>query len=145
MIVGDGPRQQLVLSDGTHRLRVNIDGTLTEGPVRLHYQLSGIDGVEPQLHTVRRLIALLRLGRFARGLEAAPSRADRLILMLRAYDLAQGGATHREIAGHLFVHQRVAAEWRTSSDSLRLRVQRLCRDAGRMIDGGYLDLLTSGS
>ena len=61
--------------------------------------------------------------------------------MLRAHDLAAAGASHRAIAVELFGAERVSNEWRTSSDSLRLRVQRLCRDAAKMVDGGYLALL----
>lgn len=143
-LVDAGPRQHLVLADGVRRLRVDIEGSLTDGPVRLHYELAGIHGVETKLHTLKRLLAALRLGRFARGLELVPPRADRLGMMLRAHDLAAAGASHRAIAVELFGAERVSNEWRTSSDSLRLRVQRLCRDAAKMVDGGYLALLADG-
>ena len=61
-------------------------------------------------------------------------------MMLRAHDLRTQGASQREIAGELFGPD-VVAEWRTRSDFLRLRIQRLLRDANAMISGGYLDLL----
>ena len=137
-------QQHLLISDGARQLRLDIEGTLNAGPVRLHYQLAGIAGVEAQLHTLRRFLALLRLGRFARGLETAEPRVDRWILMLRAHDLAALGASQRDIAAELFGGHRVAAEWRTESDSLRLRVQRLLRDANRLVNGGYLALLGGG-
>lgn len=139
-----GPRQHLVLADGAHRVRLDVVGSLTDGPVRLQYELAGIHGVETKLHTLKRLLAALRLGRFARGLEIVPARAERLAMMLRAHDLATDGASHRAIAVELFGTARVSDEWRTSSDSLRLRVQRLCRDAAKMVDGGYLALLADG-
>lgn len=143
-LIVSGNRQHLLISDGAHQLRLDIHGTLLEGPVRLHYQLAGITGVEAQLHTLRRLLALLRLGRFARGLEIVEPRVDRWILMMRAYDLSQAGKSQREIAASLFGAERVACEWRATSDSLRLRVQRLLRDAAAMVDGGYLALLAGG-
>lgn len=140
-LVDAGPRQHLVLADGAYRIRLDVEGSLTGGPVRLHYQLAGIHGVETKLHTLKRLLAALRLRRFARGLEVVSPRADRLAMMLRAHDLAAAGLSHRAIAVELFGTERVSNEWRTSSDSLRLRVQRLCRDAAKMVDGGYLALL----
>jgi hypothetical protein len=143
-LIVSGDRQHLLISDGAHQLRLDIHGTLLEGPVRLHYQLAGTVGIEAKLHTLRRLLALLRLGRFARGLEIVEPRVDRWVLMLRAYDLGQAGASQREIAASLFGAERVACEWRTTSDSLRLRVQRLLRDAAAMVDGGYLALLGGG-
>lgn len=144
-LIVSGDRQHLVISDGAHQLRLDIHGTLLEGPVRLQYELAGTVGIEAKLHTLRRLLALLRLGRFARRLEIVEPRVGRWVLMLRAYDLGQAGASQREIAASLFGAERVACEWRTTSDSLRLRVQRLLRDAAAMIDGGYLALLDGRS
>ena len=141
LLAGANSHEHLVITDGIHQLRLEIEGTLLGGPVRLHYQLAGFEGVEHQLHTLRRLLALLRLGRFALGLEPAEPRVDRWILMLRAHDLDVLGASQREIARDLFGAERVAEEWRTTSDSLRLRVQRLLRDGRAMVNGGYRDLL----
>ena len=133
--------EHLAISDGLTRIRLDVvDGTLLEGPVKLHYQLAGFADAGPQLLTLQRLLALHRLGRFARGLHPRETKTERWVMMLRAHDLSTQGASQREIAGELF-DPSVSAEWRMQSDFLRLRVQRLWRDANAMIDGGYLNLL----
>lgn len=145
VIVGLAGIEHLVISDGFSSLRLDItSGTLTEGPVRLHYHLSGFAGAELKLLTLQRLIALNRLGRFARAHERHEAKADRWLMMLRAHDLSLAGATQRDIAVELFGLD-VASDWRTGSDFLRLRVQRLLRDANAMISGGYRQLLSPPS
>lgn len=133
--------EHLSISDGLKRIRLDVvSGTLLEGPVRLQYSIAGFHEAEVRLLTLQRLLALNRLGRFARGLHPRETKVERWAMMLRAHDLNTQGASQREIAGELF-GPGVSAEWRTRSDFLRLRIQRLLRDAGTMIDGGYLDLL----
>lgn len=133
--------ERMAICDGLRRIRLDIvAGTMREGPVRLHYHLAGFSAVEPKLLTLRRLLALQRLGRFARGLDVKEPRVARWIMMLRAHDMAAMGETQREIAAQLF-GVGIGREWRTTSDSVRLRVQRLLRDAAAMVDGGYLRLL----
>lgn len=140
-IVGTAGIEHLAISDGLRRIRLDvIDGTLVEGPVKLHYHLAGFADAETQLLTLQRLLALHRLGRFARGLHPRETKAERWAMMLRAHDLSTQGASQREIAGELF-DPSVSAEWRTRSDFLRLRIQRLLREANAMASGGYLDLL----
>lgn len=137
-------REHLSLSDGQRRVRLDVQsGTLREGPVMLHYQLAGLHGIEPQLLTLHRLLAFCRLGRFAIGLDPPEKRADRWITMLRAYDATLAGASQREIASELFGADRVREEWRSSSDSLRLRIQRMVRGGNELVNGGYRGLLGS--
>jgi hypothetical protein len=62
-------------------------------------------------------------------------------MMLRLLDGLDDGAGQRHIAGALFGPARVAAEWRGASDHLRLAVQRLGREARRLVSGGYRALL----
>ena len=133
----------LAISDGLRRIRLDVEsGTLRQGPVRLHYRLAGIEDVEAKLVTLRRLLALCRLGHFSRTLDTREARrSEKLILALRAYDLAAAGASQREVAAELLGGARVAADWRTESDSLRYRVLRLLRKAHVYVDGGYLKLL----
>lgn len=139
-------RQRLSISDGSRRIRLDVAaGTLLEGPVRLRYKLAGFAGVEAKLLTLRRLLALVRLGRFPRGLDPPDPRVTRWIMMLRAHDLSAAGATQREIGSHLFGAARVASDWRGPSDSLRLQVRRLLRFGDAMVGGGYLRLLRGGS
>jgi hypothetical protein len=135
-------REHVSISDGYRRIDLEVGaGTLLEGPVRLHYQVAGTESVEPQLLTLQRLLALYRLGRFPQRLYPPEARAERWIMMLRACDAVESGASQREIASELFGHARVREEWRLDSDSLRLRVQRLVRNGTRLINGGYLNLL----
>ena len=140
-VVGSSGAEHLSISDGCRRIRLDVvDGTLLQGPVRLHYRLAGFADAEPKLLTLQRLLALHRLGRFARGLHPRDTKAERWLTMLRAHDLSVAGASQREIAASLFGPE-ASREWRTQSDYLRLRIQRLLRDANSLIHGGYLDLL----
>lgn len=140
-VVGLSGTEHLAISDGLRRIRLDVvDGTLLSGSVRLHYRLAGFSDAEPQLITLQRLLAFHRLGRFARGLHPRESKAERWVMMLRAHDLSVAGASQREIAAELFGSD-ASREWRTRSDYLRLRIQRLLRDADDLIHGGYLDLL----
>lgn len=137
-------REHLSLSDGQRRVRLDVQsGSLRQGPVMLHYQLAGLHGVEPQLLTLQRLLAFCRLGRFAIGLDPPEKRADRWITLLRAYDATRAGASQREIASELFGADRVREDWRSSSDSLRLRIQRMVRGGNELANGGYRGLLGS--
>ena len=140
-IVGVSGVEHLSISDGLKRIRLDVvSGTLLDGPVRLHYRLAGFSDADTQLLTLQRLLAVNRLGRFARGLHPRETKVERWVMMLRAHDLSAQGASQREIARELF-GPGVSAEWRVRSDFLRLRIQRLLRDASAMISGGYLDLL----
>jgi hypothetical protein len=140
-VLGASGTEHLAISDGLRRIRLDVvDGTLLSGSVRLHYRLAGFSDAEPQLLTLQRLLALHRLGRFARGLHPRESKAERWVMMLRAHDLSVAGASQREIAAELF-ESEASREWRTRSDYLRLRIQRLLRDADDLIHGGYLNLL----
>lgn len=135
-------REYLTLCDGQRRVRLDVQsGSLRQGPVMLHYQLTGLHGVEPQLLTLQRLLAFCRLGRFAIGLDPPEKRAERWITMLRVFDATSAGASQREIASDLFGANRVREEWRSSSDSLRLRVQRMVRGGNELVYGGYKNLL----
>lgn len=140
-IVGTSGLEHLSISDGMKRIRLDVvSGTLLKGSVKLHYRLAGFDKADAQVLTLQRLLALNRLGRFSRGLHPRETKVDRWMMMLRAHDLVTQGASQRDIAGELFSPDAVG-EWRTRSDFLRLRVQRMLRDANAMIGGGYLDLL----
>lgn len=135
-------REHLSLCDGQRRVRLDVkSGSLQQGPVTLHYQLAGLHSVEPRLLTLQRLLAFCRLGRFAIGLDPPEKRAGRWITMLRAYDATHAGASQREIASELFGPDRVRDEWRSSSDSLRLRIQRMVRGGNELVKGGYRGLL----
>ena len=140
-IVGLKGEEHLSICNGLKRIRLDlVEGSLLQGPVRLRYRVAGFTDAEPQLLTVQRLLALHRLGRFAAGLHPRESKAERWLMMLRAHDLSMAGASQREIAVALFGDE-ASREWRTQSDYMRLRIQRLLRDANGLVHGGYLDLL----
>jgi hypothetical protein len=68
-------------------------------------------------------------------------RARRWLLALRAFDAVASGASQREIAEELFVALYRSARWKTDSEFLRLRVNRLLRLARRMMSEDYRLLL----
>ena len=136
--------EHLLIGDRDCRVRIDVTGgTVLEGPVRLHFEFAGLVGMEAKLLTLRRLVALIRLGRFPRGLFPLPpvGRARRWMMALRAMDARRAGATHREIAAVLFGEAMVAADWDGRSAYLRCRVQRLIRLGEALVQGGYRDLL----
>lgn len=135
-------QEHLLLSDGLRHLQLEVTaGSLLDGPVCFHYELSGIKHVEAKTLTLRRLLLLHRLGRFPRGLYPPERRARRWAMALRAHDAVGAGASHRKIAAALFGEKVVKEDWCGRSDYLRLRVQRLLRMADKLVNGGYRDLL----
>jgi hypothetical protein len=134
--------EHLVLSDGYRRIRLDVGrGTLCEGPVHLRYQLQGFAGIERKVLTLRRLLALCRLGRFARNLHPQERLAPRWVAALRASDAVRDGASHRDIAAIIYGERSSAVGRESGSDFLRLRIQRLVRVGRYMAAGGYLTLL----
>ena len=132
--------EHAAISDGPRRVRIDVvAGTVLAGPVCLRYRLEGFDGTEAKLLTVHRLLALRRLGRFARGFFPREHMAARWVMALRAWDGYAAGASHWDIAACLFSADR--SDWRKQSDFLRLRVQRLVRTGRAMTTGGYRRLL----
>lgn len=67
---------------------------------------------------------------------------DRLMLMLRAFDGHESGATYREVAAILFdpdITHVPARDWKSSA--LHARVFRLVKDATALVEGGYRRVL----
>lgn len=137
--------EHAVLSDGYHHIRIDIEeGSLAAGrPVLLRYALEGVvgAGAETRLTPLRRLIGLYRTGRFLPALFPPDRRVERALDVLRVHDALHAGASQRDIALVLFGTERIPADWRTVSDSLRSRVRRLVAEARRMAGGGYRRLL----
>ncbi|MCT9000177.1 DUF2285 domain-containing protein [Chelativorans intermedius] len=133
--------EHVLICDGPRSLRLDvIAGSLLSGPVRLGYCLSGFAGVEAKVMTLRRLLALERLGRLPSALFRPERKARRWGMVLQAYDGMRAGASQREIATILYGEERVRADW--EAGYLRTRVQRLIRTAEKMIvGGGYRVLL----
>jgi hypothetical protein len=134
--------EHLLLSDGMTSLRLDVDaGSLLGGPVRLAYRLSGFAALDGPLATLGALLRLRQSGRLRRP--QMRSRNRRLVLLLRAWDALQAGATQREIAGVLLSGDAARARWRVEAPSLRSRAQRLAVGAQIMARSGYRALLRS--
>ena len=141
LLRGSSGAEHLLIGNRTSNIRLDVvSGTVREGPVRLRYGLVHGRDVEAKLLTIRRLVALIRLGRFPRSLFPPARQARRWMLALRALDAHRAGATHREIATALFGERAVAADWNAGSGYLRCRVQRLIH-SGEALANGYRRLL----
>jgi len=137
-----GATEHVRLGDGLHHIQIEVRrGSVLEGPVRLHYDLSGSAGIEPKLIALQRLLTLQRLGRFPRTLYPADRGAQRWMMALRALDAARAGASHREIATALWGEDPVNQDWRGGSDYLRARVRRMIGIGEAFAKGGYRRLL----
>jgi hypothetical protein len=142
LVADRGGAEYLLLSDGLRTIRLDIEsGTLSLGPVRLAYRLSGLASAEKPLLVLRRLLALSCSGGFSRSLHRRSARARRWVATLRAQDALMCGASQREIAALLLIGAAPERCWRTRSPSLRLQAQRLVRSARAMAAGGYVELL----
>jgi hypothetical protein len=129
-------REHILFSDGARHLQLAVvAGSVLDGPVRLHYLLSGFQGVEAKALTLNRLCYLRKHGSFPRSLYPPETRAPRYAMMLRAFDGAKAGASQREIAIALFGEKAVYRDW--EAGFLRTRVQRLIRRTEQFIGGDY--------
>ncbi len=142
-IVRGGEREHVALSDGWHRIRIDVvEGTLVEeGPARLDYLLSGLTRVDAHVLTLRRMLGLWHSGRFTRTLYPAEPGLPRRLETLRVGDALSDGASYREMAVALYGEERVRAEWKGRSDFLMSRVRRRTAEARAMQSGGWRALL----
>jgi len=137
----DGGERVLLRRDGLH-LRVDLTaGTVLEGPVRPRVVLPGLWGIGPQLLTLKRLGVLARGSKLPPSLKPREKRAGRWARMLQALDGVISGGSHRDIAVAIFGTETVQSDWRGASDHLRLKVQRLVREARRLANGGFRAIL----
>jgi hypothetical protein len=143
-IVRDGPVEHAVLTDGWHRIRLDVmHGSLAAGqPVHLYYQIDGTINARAKLLPLRRLLHLHQHRVFAPKLYPRVQSIGHALTVLRVNDATQAGASHRDIARALFGSETVAIDWNSSSDFLRSRVRRLVANARRMRNGGFKTLLT---
>lgn len=135
----DDAGEHAVLSDGCHHLRLDIEAgsLLSASPIVLHYRIAGLGTAHVKLAPLRRFIDLVRFGRFAPAAMSDP-RIIRHVLVLRVRDALAAGASQREIARAIFgEHDRDDP----AADALRSRVRRLVREARRLQDGAWRDLM----
>jgi hypothetical protein len=134
--------EHLLLSDGARSVRLDLTGgSVTAGAVTFRFRLEGFEAAERPLRSLRRLLVLVRAGRFSPALHPPDVRARRWETLLRTADALAAGAGQREIAEHLLAPEAAAPRWRLESPSLRSRAQRLVRQASAMAAGGYAKLL----
>lgn len=144
VLVQENGREELLLGSGRGGVRLSVrSGSCLRGPVRFRYALEGLRTLPAKLQTLKRLLSLVRSGSASRPLARPDVRVGRWIMMLRALDGLRDGASHRELAAALYGEDRTAREWRTGSDYLRLRVQRLVRSGLALSAGGYRALLSA--
>lgn len=136
--------EHLLISDGLRTIRLDGPaGCFAAASASLAYEIHGIHSAEAPLLALRRFIHLCRTGRFSPRLHAPERRARRWVLMLRAFDALEEGASQREIAEALLSRTVAAPRWRSRESSIRSQVQRLVRSA-RAITNGYRALLSRG-
>lgn len=141
VVTGDSG-ERVALSDGYRRVTLEVTGgTLLDGPARTRFVLDHETGIDRQIATLRRLVALLETGRFHRSLFPREARASRWLQALRAYDAMSAGASQREIADALFAPLYRGVRWKTDAEFLRLRVSRLLRLGRKLANGDYRLLL----
>lgn len=134
--------QHLLFSDGYRGLRLDVRGTrLSDGPVRLQYDLSGFRRLSTDLLTLRRLAHLVARGRFSTATRPPLTRARRMLLVLRTFDALRAGVSQRSIAGELLSNAAIDTRWRVHAPSVRSQAQRLVRTAVAMATGGFWELL----
>ena len=127
--------------DGRHRLWI-VGGVPTNGSAFL-LPFDGDFGA--RLHSLQRLHRRLtgkRAGPPLRSLQLSPLQRARLVLLVRALDGEQEGASRREIAAVLLdadARHIPAIEWKNAA--LRKKVNRVVASSLALMNGGYLTLL----
>ncbi len=133
---GDGI-EHVVIGDGRHRIRLELHGnSVTNGPVHLRYDLDGFSQAEPAVRTLRRFLALQRLGRFPETLFPVDRIVARRVRALQAYDGQRAGASQREIAS-VVLGERLFRGSNDNFDSIRKRVSRLLDLAEQRMEVAY--------
>jgi hypothetical protein len=133
---------RLLLSDGCRSVRLDVRGVgVGCSPVRLSYDLAGIQSLERPLLVLRRLRAVASCGRFRPSLHPRVRRAHRLVQLLRTHDAIDAGASQADIAQFLVRPGLERSRWRIHSPSIRSQAQRLVASARRMHEGAFWHLL----
>lgn len=141
-LLESGGINRLLLSDGYRSLRLDLAGVdLRLSPVRLSFELHGLETLDRSLLVLRRFHSLVLKGRFVSSLHQPVRRARRLVLLLRAFDAMRAGASQAEMAEVLLSSSLVRRGWRIHSPSIRSQAQRLVSGARTLAAGGFWKLL----
>lgn len=134
--------ERLLLSDGYRSVRLDLRGSpIGCSPVRLTFELTGIEALDRPLLVLRRLRAIAVSGRFRPSLHPRVRRAHRLVQLLRTHDALLSGAGQADIAQVLLRQCLERSRWRIHSPSIRSQAQRLVGAARQMEKGGFWRLL----
>lgn len=134
--------EHVAFSNGWRRIRLDlVEGTLSDGPVVLSYDLSGLASLKPKLVSLQRLIALVQHQRFPARLYPADGHVRRWVDALHVSDALRSGASYREIGVALLGEAAVARGWDETTDSARSRVRRLVREARGLAAGGFWKIM----
>jgi len=124
-------REYLRLADGPRHVRLELRGdSITNGPVRLDYDISSLNRIETGILTLRRLSAVGRFGHLPHALYPPDPIVARRVRALQAWEGALAGASQRDIAVAVFGVRMVTAD---SFDSMRKRVKRLLHIAEQQV------------
>jgi hypothetical protein len=139
-------REHVLFSDGMNSIQIEIlDGSILQGPAHLALQLSNLEPMRnDKLVAIKRLTALAAHKRFPSTLFAPEADAARWLLWLEVQELSALGNGPAQIARDLY-----GAPYSTGNRSAarsRWAISRVCRalkNAKRMLNGGYLEILNT--
>jgi hypothetical protein len=124
--IGVGQWEHVLLSDGTHGIRLDIaTGSVVGSPSLLAYRIQGQASAKAPAETLRQLTALIQRMAFSANHFPRERRTERWILELRAADAIALGATAHDIAAQFYPGLTAERRWRVESYAARRRVQRL--------------------
>jgi len=138
-----GGPQYLLFHDGSRTLQLVVEGEDVLRPVRL--LTDGAPGkalAGPQLRSLLCFNDLRLSGRLYDSHFQKELPSQRLRLILRMVDGALAGASHRQIAQVVFAGEFSAESWYAPGRPLRDRVRRALYRGHRLMQKGYLDLLS---
>ncbi len=102
---------------------------------------TGSDVELAQLSLLKCFHDLVRLGRFKPCLHLRTIESRRLQTVLRAFDGASAGASHREIATVLYGPVRIGTDWDDPREHLKDHIRKTIRRGFDIVHGGYRSFL----
>ncbi|MCC6775984.1 MAG: DUF2285 domain-containing protein [Hyphomicrobiales bacterium] len=109
-------------------------------PAAVTFELAGFDELQAKIECLELLQRLTQTAAL-RPHSLPQQMTQRLHQTLQALDGSLAGLTYRQIAADIFGAARVAADWHSSSRSLKDRTRRLVAKGRQLMNGGYLELL----
>ena len=132
----------LILEDGCCSLQLRFEENLdlnTFFDFEIH--IPAYPNMQEKIYSASCLDQFLRNQKCDIFKKLVPTKAERLIQTLYAYDLSQLGMSHREIAIYLFGESAILDGWDGASDNIRSKTRRLIRHGNRLVKAGYSTFL----